>query len=125
MSATDAWRGPNPDLRPLESRHLHLKKPRGALSRAALRWRKETGAGAWQKRRTDSRIAGDLDRFFTAASQHLGEESERAALRAASSRRRVKLPGVGPEHQAGMDELARHFVQVREGLPSMPGGNTG
>lgn len=53
---------------------------------------------------------------FAAASQRLGEEGERAASRSASSGRRMELPGVGREHQDGLDELARHFVQVREGV---------
>jgi hypothetical protein len=53
---------------------------------------------------------------MSAAGQRLGEEGERAALRAASSGRRMELPGVGREHQAELDELARGFAQAREGM---------
>lgn len=80
------------------------------------RRREEAVAGAWQKGRADPRVAGELDRFFAAASQRLGEEGERAASRSASSGQRMELPGIGREHQDGLDELARHFVQVREGV---------
>jgi len=80
------------------------------------RRREEAVAGAWQKGRADPHVAGELDRFFAAASQRLGEEGERAASRAASSGRRMELPGIGREHQAGLDELARCFVQAREGV---------
>ena len=45
----------------------------------------------------------------------MGGEGERAASRAASSGRSMELPGIGREHQDRLDELARHFVQVREG----------
>ena len=51
---------------------------------------------------------------MTAAGQQLGEEGERAALCVASSGRSMELPGVGREHQAGLDELARGFAQARE-----------
>ena len=47
---------------------------------------------------------------MTAASQRLGEEAALNASRAASSNRRMELPGVGREHQAGLDELARRFI---------------
>lgn len=53
---------------------------------------------------------------MTAAGQRLGEEGKRAALRAASSARRMELPGVGREHQVGLDELARCYTQSREGM---------
>jgi hypothetical protein len=52
---------------------------------------------------------------MTAASQRLGEEGMRNASRAASSGRNMTVPGVGREHQAGLDELARNFVQARDG----------
>jgi hypothetical protein len=39
----------------------------------------------------------------------------RNASRAASSGRNMTVPGVGREHQAGLDELARSFVQARDG----------
>ena len=45
------------------------------------RRREEAVAAAWQKGRADPRIAGELERFFAAASQRLGEEGERAASR--------------------------------------------
>ncbi len=28
----------------------------------------------------------------------------------------MELPGIGREHRDGLDELARHFVHVREGV---------
>ncbi len=37
------------------------------------RRREEAVAAAWQKGRADPRIAGELDRFFAAASQRLGD----------------------------------------------------
>ena len=89
---------------------------KGYDERQRQRRREEAVAGAWQKGRADPRVAGELDRFFATASQWLGEKGERAASRAASSGRRMELPGIGREHQAGLDELARHFVQVREGV---------
>ena len=58
----------------------------------------------------------ELDRFLTAASQRLGKEGALNASQAASSGRSMTVPGVGREHQAGFDELVRHFVQVREGV---------
>ena len=89
------------------------------------RRREEAVAAAWQKGRADPRIAGELDRFFAAASQRLGEEGERAASRAATSGRHMELPGIGREHQAKLEELARSFVQVREGVTLNAGGSTG
>ena len=53
---------------------------------------------------------------MTAASQRLGEEGALNASRAASSGRRMELPGIGRKHQAGLDEMARSFIQVREGM---------
>ena len=47
-------------------------------------------------------------------SQRLGEEGMRNASRAASSGRSMTVPGVGREHQAGLHELARSFVQGRD-----------
>lgn len=62
-------------------------------------------------------MANKLDGFMAAASQRLGEEDALNASRAASSGRRMELPGVGREQQAGLDELARSFVQGRDGMP--------
>jgi hypothetical protein len=53
---------------------------------------------------------------MAAASERLGEEGALNASRAATSGRRMELPGVGREHQAGLDELARSFIQAREGM---------
>ncbi len=53
---------------------------------------------------------------MAAASERLGEESMRNASRAASSGRSMTVPGVGREHQAGLDKLARSFVQGRDGM---------
>jgi hypothetical protein len=72
----------------------------------------------WLQRdsRADPRVVNELDAVMAAASQRLGEEGMRNASRAASSGRRMELPGVGREHQAGLDELARNFVQGRDGM---------
>lgn len=40
----------------------------------------------------------------------------RNASRAASSGGSMTVPGVGREHQTGLDELARGFAQAREGM---------
>ena len=53
---------------------------------------------------------------MAAASERLGEEGLRNASRAASSGRSMTVPGVGRGHQAGLDELARSFVQGRDGM---------
>ncbi len=73
-------------------------------------------ATVWHEGRADPRVAGELDGFMVAVRQRLGEEGERAALRAASSGRSMEVPGVGREHQAGLDELARSFAQGRDGV---------
>ncbi len=53
---------------------------------------------------------------MAATSERLGEEGMRNASRAASSGISMTAPGVGREHQAGLDELARSFVQGRVGM---------
>jgi hypothetical protein len=73
-------------------------------------------SAAWREGRADPRVANDLDGFMAAASQRLGEEGMRNASRAASSGRSMTVPSVGREHQAGLDELARSFVQGRDGM---------
>ncbi len=73
-------------------------------------------AAVWHEGRADPRVAGELDGFMAAVRQRLGEEGERAALRAASSGRSMEVPGVGREHQAGLGELARSFAQGRDGV---------
>jgi hypothetical protein len=83
---------------------------------ARQRRREELVSAAWREGRADPRVANELDAFMTAASQRLGEEGEWAALRAASSGKRMELPGVGREHHSGLDELARSFAQAREGI---------
>lgn len=83
---------------------------------ARMRRREEAVAAAWQKGRADPRVAGELDKFMTAASQRLGPEGEQAALRAEASGRTMERPGVGREHQAGLDELAQHFAETREAV---------
>ncbi len=40
----------------------------------------------------------------------------RNASRAASSSRTMTVPGIGREHQAELDEMARNFVQGRDGM---------
>lgn len=44
---------------------------------ARMRRREEMVAATWQKGRVDPHVAGELDRFMTAAGQRLGEEGER------------------------------------------------
>lgn len=75
-----------------------------------LRRREELVSAAWREGRADPRIANELDGFLTAASQRLGEEGALNASRAATSSRSMTVPGVGREHQAGLDELARSFI---------------
>ena len=62
--------------------------PLGEGFDAWQRRREEAVAAAWQKGgRADRGVAGEPDRFMTAAGQRLGDEGERAALRAGSSGR--------------------------------------
>ena len=83
---------------------------------ARHRRKEELVSAAWREGRADPRVANELDGFMAAASQRLGEEGALNASRAANSGRRMELPGVGREHQAGLDELARSFIQAREGM---------
>jgi hypothetical protein len=83
---------------------------------ARQRRREELVSAAWREGRADPRVANELDGFMAAASQRLGEEGMRDASRTASSGRSMTVPGVGREHQAGLDELARSFVQGRDGM---------
>ena len=83
---------------------------------ARQRRKEELVSAAWREGRADPRVANELDGFMAAASERLGEEGMRNASRAASSGRSMTVPGVGREHQAGLDELARSFVQAREGM---------
>ncbi len=73
-------------------------------------------SAAWREDRAGPRVANKLDGFMAAASERLGEEGIRNASRAVSSGRNMTVPGVGREHQAGLDELARSFVQGRDGM---------
>ncbi len=96
---------------------LLAELPREGEDYDARQRRKEAAVGAvWHEGRADPRVAGELDGFMAVVRQRLGEEGERAALRAASSGRSMAVPGVGREHQAGLDELARGFVQGRDGV---------
>ena len=83
---------------------------------ARQRRKEELVSAAWREGRADPRVANELDGFMAAASQRLGEEGMRNAFRAATSGRSMELPGVGREHQVGLDELARSFVQGRDGM---------
>jgi hypothetical protein len=67
-------------------------------------------AGAWIAGRADPRVAGELDRFMAAVGQRLGEEGKRDASRAAGQPGRMRVPGAGPEQQAGLDLLVTAFV---------------
>ena len=86
-----------------------------------LRRREELVSATWREGRSDPRVANELDGFLTAASQRLGEEGALNASRAATTGRRMELPGVGREHQAGLHELARSFIQAREGDDAQQG----
>lgn len=61
------------------------------------------------------RIAAELDGFLSAAGQRLGEEGIRQAWRAKEREGRLTLPGVGREHQAGLDEIARQLPRALDG----------
>jgi Ti-type conjugative transfer relaxase TraA len=80
------------------------------------RRKEELVSAAWREGRADPRVEHELDLFVTAASERLGEEGVRQAFGAAISGRRMELPGVGREHQAGLEEVARSLVQAREGM---------
>ena len=104
-------------LKAVQMARLTAEIPReGERYDARLRRREELVSAAWREGRADPRVANELDGFLTAASQRLGEEGALNASRAATSGRRMELPGVGREHQAGLDELARSFIQAREGM---------
>ena len=104
-------------LQAVQMARLTAEIPReGERYDARLRRREELVSAAWREGRADPRVANELDGFLTAASQRLGEEGALNASRAASSGRRMELPGIGREHQAGLDELARSFIQAREGM---------
>ncbi|WP_428391579.1 hypothetical protein [Lichenicoccus sp.] len=99
-----------------EARFMGEGQREGEGYDARMRRRAEAVAAAWQRGRADPSVAGELDRFMTAAGQRLGEEGEQAALRAAASGKRMELPGVGREHRDSLDELARHFAETREAV---------
>ena len=104
-------------LRAVQVAGLTAEMPReGERYDTRQRRHEELVSAAWREGRADPRVANELDGFMAAVSQRLGKEGERAALRAASNGRRMELPGVGREHQAGLDEITRGFAQGREGL---------
>jgi len=104
-------------LQAVQMARLTAEIPReGERYDARQRRREELVSAAWREGRADPRVANELDGFLTAVSERLGEEGMRDASRAASSGRRMELPGVGRERQAGLDELARSFVQGRDGM---------
>ncbi len=104
-------------LKAVQMAGLTAEIPReGERYDARQRRREELVSAAWREGRADPRVANELDGFMAAASQRLGEEGMRNASRAASSGRYMTVPGVGREHQAGLDELARSFIQAREGV---------
>ena len=83
----------------------------------ARQWRREEWLiAAWCEGRADPRVASELDGFMAAASQRLGKEGMRDASRGASGGSSMTVPGVGREHQAELDQLARSFVQGRAGM---------
>lgn len=104
-------------LKGVQMARLTAERPHdGDRYDARQRRKEELVSAAWREGRADPRVANELDGFMAAASQRLGEEGVRNASRAASSGRQMDLPGVGREHQAGLDELARSFTQAREGM---------
>ncbi len=104
-------------LKAVQMAGLTAEIPReGERYDARQRRREELVSAAWREGRADPRVANELDGFMAAASQRLGEEGMRNASRAASSGRSMTVAGVGREHQAGLDELARSFVQGRDGM---------
>ena len=104
-------------LKAVQMARLTAEIPReGERYDAWQRRKEELVSAAWRDGRADPRVANELDGFMAAASQRLGEEGMRDASRAASSGRNMTVPGVGREHQAGLDELARSFVQGRDGM---------
>ncbi|WP_158743033.1 AAA family ATPase [Acidisphaera sp. L21] len=104
-------------LKAVQMARLTAEIPReGDRYDARQRRKEELVSAAWREGRADPRVAHELDGFMAAASQRLGEEGMRNASRAATSGRRMTVPGVGREHQAGLDELARSFTQAREGM---------
>ena len=104
-------------LKAVQMAGLTAEIPReGERHDARQRRKEELVSAAWREGRADPRVADELDGFMAAASQRLGEEGMRNASRAASSGRSMTVPGVGREHQAGLDELARSFVQGRDGM---------
>ena len=104
-------------LKAVQMAGLTAEIPReGERYDARQRRKEELVSAAWREGRADPRVANELDGFMAAASQRLGEEGMRDASRAASSGRNMTVPGVGREHQAGLDELARSFVHGREGM---------
>ena len=89
-------------LQAVQMARLTAEIPReGERYDARLRRREELVSAAWREGRADPRVANELDEFMAAASQRLGEEGMRNASRAASSGKRLELPDVGREHQAG------------------------
>jgi hypothetical protein len=83
----------------------------------AQRRRQEAAvAGAWAAGRADPKVAGELDRFMVAAGQRLDDEGKRAASRAAGRPGEMKMPGAGPEQQAGLDMQAQRYRLGREGM---------
>ena len=104
-------------LKAVQMAGLTAEIPReGERYDARQRRKEELVSAAWREGRADPRVANELDGFMAAASQRLGEEGTRNASRAASSGRSMTVPGVGREHQAGLDELARSFIHAREGM---------
>jgi hypothetical protein len=104
-------------LKAVQMARLTAEIPReGERYEARQRRKEELVSAAWRKGRADPRVADELDGFMTAASQRLGEEGALNASRATSNGRRMELSGVGREHQVGLDELARSFIQAREGM---------
>jgi hypothetical protein len=104
-------------LKAVQMAGLTAEIPReGERYDARQRRKEELVSAAWREGRADPRVANELDGFMAAASQRLGEEGMRNASRAASSGRSMTMPSVGREHQVGLDELARSFVQGRDGM---------
>ena len=96
-------------LQDLQKARLSTEQTPGQGEDAWQRRRDQAVAYVWIKGRSVTRVANELDTFMGAAERRLGEAGVWAALNAEGNGGRPILPGVGGEHQAGLDEVARLF----------------
>jgi Ti-type conjugative transfer relaxase TraA len=72
-------------------------------------------AQAWEEGRRNPAIAAEIDRFEAAARQRLGEAGVAAAFQAAREGGLLSVPGLGPEHQSALHQIARGLVAAQRG----------